>query len=706
MRHHFLYRNTLSPAIVVILTMCIPAVSLVGQDHESASPRSYEIKKVKFEGNKTFDDGLLGSFLQSKESPGWFAKFLYNKIGGKLGSPPQLFDPAVFQADAERLRQFYWDNGFVNAQVTTSAPIDSSSQSLQLNFSIEEKRRSLIDSVRYVGIEKVPDDVQSKIYANSFIKPGDPYSRHTNDREILRILIVLHDNGYPQAYFVQERSSVLHSIRTNNFTLIFAFHPGKRYTFGDTTVRVEGKQRPDIRDRIMLRFVEYQPGEVYSQRKKLDSERNLIRLGLFETARIELSNPSEEDTSTSIPTTVVVRPKDKHELNPEFAILEENNAFNVGLGMGYTNLNFFGEARSFTTALRFRIQEIGNINFIRVFGRTGLEDSSVVGGVELTFQLAQPYVFSRKLSGFWNFSFIVDKQAPFVFTSIGNRFGFRYELDRTTNAFVDWDLERADLDALEGASETQIIRERPEEERPQFNSIVSFTLQRVRTDDIFSPSDGYSLGVSVEEGGILPAIAEQLGSDLPFSQFYKLTLFGRYFTDLTRDRYTILAAKAKFGFANEYFIRSTAEAENRDLPVPLNRRFFAGGSGSLRGWKTRDLGMVVDPQHGGNALFELSVETRTNFTRGLGRLWVIDFDNIWTVFFVDVGNLWSDVDKLRLSEVAVSAGFGLRYDAIFGPFRIDLGFRAYDPDAERGNKWIFQRKFWTPVVHFGIGQAF
>ncbi len=211
--------------------------------------------------------------------------------------------------------------------------------------------------------------------------------------------------------------------------------------------------------------------------------------------------------------------------------------------------------------------------------------------------------------------------------------------------------------------------------------------------------------MSVVEAGALPALAEQLGSDLPFSQFYKLTLFGRYFSDLTRDRYTILALKSRFGFAKNYFLRSTPEQGSRDLPVPLNHRFFAGGSGSVRGWRTRELGAVTDPQLGGNAELEFSVETRTNITRGLGRLWVIEFDNLWAVLFVDVGNIWTDIERIRLSEVALTTGFGFRYDAIFGPFRVDLGVKFYDPIRR---EWIFDRKFWKDgtTLHFGIGHAF
>ena len=701
-----LHRSSRWFVAVILVLSALPYGFLDAQGRDSSSSKdSFEIASIGFEGNNTFDNGLLASLIQSKESPGWFTKFLYNTISRKLGSPAELYDPVVLEADVRRLEQFYRDKGFFEARITTNAPVDTSDRTVDLTFLIEENQRSLIDSVRYVGIDSLPEDVRAKVYLNSFIEPSDPYDQDVIEREILRILNVLYDNGYPQAHFVQEHSIARRSLRTNRFTLLFPFYAGPRYRFGDITVRIEGRERPDIRDDMLLRFLNYEPSEIYSQNKRLVSERTLYRLGLFERARIEVSIPSEEDSSKAIPTSVVVLPKDKHELNPEVAILEENNAFNVGLGMGYTNLNFFGQARTFTTALRFRVQEIGSINFLRVFGRTGLNDTTVVGGAELNFQLAQPYVFSRNFSGLWSFSLIADKQKSFVLTTIRNRFGFRYELEPTTSGFMDWNLERIKLDALEGASASEFIRQRPEEQRPQFNSILSLTLQRDRTNDIFSPSQGYSWAVGVEEAGILPALGEQLGSNLPFSQFYKFTLFGRYFTDLTHDRYTIIATKAKFGFAHKYFVRSRAEAKNRDLPVPLNRRFFAGGSGSVRGWRTRELGAVSDPQLGGNALFELSAEARINFTRGLGRIWVVDFDNVGGILFADAGNIWTDVQRMRLSETALSVGFGLRYDAIFGPFRVDLGFQLYDP---RNQQWIFQRKALreASTLHFGIGQAF
>jgi hypothetical protein len=55
-------------------------------------------------------------------------------------------------------------------------------------------------------------------------------------------------------------------------------------------------------------------------------------------------------------------------------------------------------------------------------------------------------------------------------------------------------------------------------------------------------------------------------------------------------------------------------------------------------------------------------------------------------------------------------GFGLRYNTIAGPIRIDIGMKLYDPDAKT-NQWITQKKFFPEtvsqgIIHLGVGHIF
>ncbi len=84
---------------------------------------------------------------------------------------------------------------------------------------------------------------------------------------------------------------------------------------------------------------------------------------------------------------------------------------------------------------------------------------------------------------------------------------------------------------------------------------------------------------------------------------------------------------------------------------------------------------------------------------------------MWIVQFFDFGNLWPKVGDFRVRDIALAAGIGFRYDTFFGPFRIDWGFRIYDPAEPAGRYWITQKRllgqtFKEGVFHFGIGHAF
>jgi outer membrane protein insertion porin family len=206
------------------------------------------------------------------------------------------------------------------------------------------------------------------------------------------------------------------------------------------------------------------------------------------------------------------------------------------------------------------------------------------------------------------------------------------------------------------------------------------------------------------ESGILPlALRRQIG--LPFTQFVSASMLGRWYFDISGGRrYSILALKLRGGVEEKY---GQSRSDDSSL-IPQTYRFYAGGSGSVRGWASRSLISNGDPQLGGNLSFEGSMELRTNLLQNLrdGLL-----DKIWVVQFLDFGNLWPTVRDFRLRDVAIAAGLGFRYDTFFGPFRIDWGFRIYNPDDPSGRFWITQRQLLGQtlkegVFHFGIGHAF
>jgi translocation and assembly module TamA len=119
--------------------------------------------------------------------------------------------------------------------------------------------------------------------------------------------------------------------------------------------------------------------------------------------------------------------------------------------------------------------------------------------------------------------------------------------------------------------------------------------------------------------------------------------------------------------------------------VPADRRFFAGGGGSVRGFGYQEVGprLSDNTPEGGLSLVETSLEIRRKLTRQWG-----------LVAFVDAGSVGSSSTP-TFHDISVGAGLGVRYDLGFGPLRLDIG-APINPRQGDG-----------PVqVYISIGQSF
>jgi translocation and assembly module TamA len=120
--------------------------------------------------------------------------------------------------------------------------------------------------------------------------------------------------------------------------------------------------------------------------------------------------------------------------------------------------------------------------------------------------------------------------------------------------------------------------------------------------------------------------------------------------------------------------------------VPPTQRLYAGGGGSVRGYKSRSVGPLdfEDEPLGGRSVAELGFEVRVRVTPTIG---IVPFVEAGTVAESSVPNFG---DELRFA-----AGLGARYFSVIGPLRADLGV----PLNRRDSDDLFQ-------VYVSIGQAF
>lgn len=160
--------------------------------------------------------------------------------------------------------------------------------------------------------------------------------------------------------------------------------------------------------------------------------------------------------------------------------------------------------------------------------------------------------------------------------------------------------------------------------------------------------------------------------------FVRATAEGRVYESFGREDSLTLAARIRGGWLE-------AVAGDAD-DVPPDRRFYAGGGGSVRGYEYNSIYPlerdILGLSPGGQGLIEGSLEARWRFGERFG-----------AVAFVDAGTAfddWADAGDLSLG-----VGFGARYNLGFAPLRVDIAF----PLDDEFNTDDF-------ALYISLGQAF
>ncbi len=159
-------------------------------------------------------------------------------------------------------------------------------------------------------------------------------------------------------------------------------------------------------------------------------------------------------------------------------------------------------------------------------------------------------------------------------------------------------------------------------------------------------------------------------------QFTRMELVGRSRRQFgNNDRFTL---------AGRVRVAATAGSGLRALPV--NKRVFAGGGSSVRGYDFQSVG-PLDPDSvpiGGRSAVEGAVEARAKI-----------FGPLQFAAFVDAGAVYSESFPDFVGDYLVGAGAGARYLSPIGPIRLDVAF----PLERRPSDRSFQ-------FYISLGQPF
>jgi len=160
----------------------------------------------------------------------------------------------------------------------------------------------------------------------------------------------------------------------------------------------------------------------------------------------------------------------------------------------------------------------------------------------------------------------------------------------------------------------------------------------------------------------------------------------------TLDELNTIAFRANAGLVLPY-------GNSKD--VPYDKRYFIGGSNSLRAWRPRRLGPGTTPDtsitlidRSGEFLFETNFEYRfTIFPKFMESALFFDMGNIWNLKRAGQTQKTGTLNPATWGqELAMNAGIGFRFDFKFFLFRLDWGLPVRDPAKPEGSRWLLNKE--------------
>lgn len=662
----------------------------------------------------------------------------------RLGEPPQLYKSDFLNTNVRNFQNLLFNNGYFLNQVESEELKED--KRVTLKFDVKTNEPFHIDTIVY------PDTVEShmnKIIYNhidkSVIEPGDQYNITALESETERVNSILKNNGY--YYFnpnylifkidttiknhqvdvfleytreMPERASRVWKIK--NTYIHTAYDPensgiGAKDTilFDDFHVIYGGKRY--VEPEPLAQAVLLEPDDIYRGSDHESTLNKLMGLGLFRFVNVNFS-PFNDSDSSFLNTNINLTRQVPRSIQAEVqAVTKSNDYTGPNINLSYRDQNLFNGAETFevranggfetqlgNTAEGLNSYEIGletELTFPRFIvpffdanqwlAKRYIPKSSLNTDISLTQRINYFRMNSARLSWGYIWQETLDKKHSVYPINLNY-----INITERTNTFEEL---LADKPLLEQSFKEQFIL-----------SLMYNYQQRSDNQDVGGISSFLTLNTEIAGNALNlfnRVLHDQDPGDFfgtPYSQFVKALTDIRFYYKLRKSS---LVNRWVLGMGYPY---------GNSRTLPYNRQFFIGGTSSIRAFNSRSIGPgtyndttgnIYSFEQSGDIKFEANLEYRFdiyNFLKG--------------AIFYDIGNIWlirGDEDKPGgkfqfddfFSELAMGTGFGLRIDANFLVFRVDVGIPMQVPYNPIGKRWVLDDiSFNDLVLNIAIGYPF
>lgn len=765
----------ISFTLVLLLTACsttknIPEGSYLLDDftikHDTKNATSDLEDFVRQQPNSSLP--LLGKMrLKIYNTAGTDSTWM-NKIIRKVGQPPVIYSKAQTQISKDQLLKHLTNQGYLDAQADTTLKIKDNK--ISVTYNLKGGTPYLIRDYEYTLSDTTMQRIINRIPMKPYLAKGDMFDMNMLEEERLRVNTIMRNVGYynfskEYVYFKADTTLNSHEVdlfldiypakdslpypryKINNVTVISGINSlsgrqgdgdgqlnTNRWFFrnADTTeykgVRIIHGRNQFLRNSTIARNNYMRKGSWFSDFALNGTFEAYSKMGAIKQANISIT-PSPEDSTRLLDATIILLPANAHWFKA--GLDGTNSAGDIGIApsVSYQHQNLFNGGEQFNIKLKGAYEFIAgkkdedliNQNFYEYGIETGLTFPMFLFPWLKKSWREQPSASTRLSIGLTN-QYRSEYTRQFFNTTLNyswatNKNRLRHALDLLDINYIRMPRVSHEFDSIYlNNSNNPLLRE---SYRDQLVSRTAYTATLVNARRLNSLHPTYSLRGSIEIAGLLPRLATTIDKTKANSETGQKEILGVAYAEYIKGsvEYSRTFYFSKIhSFAYRLGIGMAHPYGNSNI-LPFERRFFAGGANSLRGWSTRSLGpgSYKRPEGAssdfvnqtGDMKLDFSIENRYKVTPLIEFAQFIDAGNIWTLkdYENQPGGLFQFSKFYK--EIAVSYGLGIRFDLDFLLLRFDAGMQAYDPGRDQSDRFVlFKPTLRRMAWHFAIGYPF
>lgn len=603
---------------VIIIILIVSICGLLADNN-------YVIRDIHFKGNKTLSDSYLKKNIALDE------KNLIQSI--LFWKKPPEFNKFYLENEVKQLQNIYQKEGFIDVEIKTRKKIDKNKNEIIITFLITENNYITIEAIDFQiksSQKKIEDKINELINIekeNFKIKIGKRF----RDGEVKKTKNKLYDllihNGFPNPNLAIEVNLDENKKKAD---VVYILEPNELCYFD--SVMVKGNDA--ITSNIIKKQLSFDKGEVFSQNHIRKTQNRIQALGNFQYVTIKTL--IKQIDNSKIPLEIIVK---------------ELPSLTGKIGVGY------GLEDKFRTSL--------SLNKYHLFG--GARRALLF----LKHSYLEPYHFNLefiqsaflKARGIINLNPFLKKanEKAYDLKHYGLNLTTQQYISNSTNLFITYRFEKNELKLDSKVEDSDNSEDSIDDNYYNKSSIITGITRDISKPPFF-PVKGFVISIQTTLSGL------KLGSKYHYLQsLVELKNYLSIINNLTA------ASKLKLGAIRPIW---------GDDYTPIEDRFYAGGSYSIRGWSRGE----VSPKNeegvsiGGNNYFEFSEELRQ-----------LIWKRIYGVVFIDFGSVWNG-NKIA-EDLYYAAGVGVRVRTPIGPIRLDAARPIWHRDEQI-------------QLHLSIGQAF